>query len=117
MKKRYYRNNSNDSFTNKFLDTLGGILGIFFLYLVLTFYVNRAQFWHIMSSFILPVVIAIVVLFSLYLYYLAQRKKRETNRFEDTVKKIKEIGFDVKFNTFIDMFGKEGKGDNFEDRG
>lgn len=117
MYKRYSKSNRKESFLDLVFNIIASIIGLFILQFVLVYYVNRVQFWYQVTHYLIPAIVIVVLVFCIYLFYLFQKKKIKEKHLEDTIKRIKETGFDKKFTTFIDMFGNDKKSVAWEHRG
>ena len=115
-KRRYKSHDEVDSIEELVVRLVVTLVLVGVMYLMFSFAVDREQFWYEIKNFVIPMVLALIgagVLFSVYVV----RKNNIRKAFVDTrLESIMNSPIEAQINSFIERFGKEGKGKGWQYR-
>lgn len=116
MSKRSYKRRKNNTESDE-SKLVTGLLTMAFGYFIFSYFTDKEQFWYQITYFVLPSIVLIGILVSLYIAYFKKGLKKGQERVDTLFTKVKESGFEIAINNFIDRFGKEGKKESWKYRG
>lgn len=78
-----------------------GLVGLYFAYIVLQYFANRANFWRLLVN---SIVLFAVIFIAIFLFYRLKNKRKEkrTAKIIDTIRKV---GLEEYIKNFITRFG------------